>query len=289
MRPKVYVIVLNWNAWADTAACLRSIACLHYENSKCVVVDNGSTDGSNSRIRDEFAQVEIIESGQNLGFAAGCNLGIRHALACGADYVWLLNNDTTVDARALCALVEKAETDPRVGAVGSEIFFMDAPGRVQAWGGGYVNFWLGRSRHFLKSVPDQKIQFLTGASLLTSRRALESVGMLDEGFFMYWEDADYCFRLRRAGWRLAVAGESRVWHKVSASVGGGSVRMDTYFNASAFRFFQKHATAPSRLWIGCSLRLLKRIIARDWERTRAVWVGMTQPGIAPQARCGGDQ
>jgi GT2 family glycosyltransferase len=270
----VNVVVLNWNGWRDTSACLSSLQQLRYPNYHVIVVDNGSSDGSVSRIREQFPTVELIETGRNLGFAAGCNAGITRSLAQGADYVWLLNNDTTVEPFALQGLVDKAISDPRIGAVGSAIYVAADPERLEAWGGGRVNFWLGRSRHLLEPVSDEQIQFITGASLLLPRTVIEAQGVLDEGFFMYWEDADYCFRLRRAGWTLAVAGQSKVWHKGSASIGRGSATMDTYFNASAARFFRRHAWAPGvPLWTGVSLRLAKRVIARDWDKVRAVWIG----------------
>jgi len=279
---KVHVIVLNWNGWADTSSCLSSLEHLNYEHYQVIVVDNGSTDDSASRLRRQFPALELIETGKNLGFAGGCNVGIRQALGQGADFIWLLNNDTTVDPGALQALVDKARENQRIGAVGSVIYFMDEPQRIQAWGGGYINLWLGRSEHFLKRISDRQIQFLTGASLLLSRPALQAVGMLDEGFFMYWEDADFCFRLRRAGLQLAVAGRSIVWHKGSTTLGKGSVSSYQYFNASAARFFRKHAPVPVfSFWVGFTLRLAKRILMGDWERTRAVWAGMAQGRVAP--------
>jgi GT2 family glycosyltransferase len=282
LRDKAYIIVLNWNGWEDTSRCLSSLQQLDYRNHCVIVVDNGSTDDSVARICEAFPAVKLVETGKNLGFAGGCNVGIREALAEGADFIWLLNNDTIVDPGALRAMVDKAGTNPRVGAVGSAIYFMDEPQQMQVWGGGYINLWLGRSGHFLQPVPDQRIPFLTGASLLISRRAIEVVGMLDEGFFMYWEDADFCFRLRRAGWLLAVAGKSRVWHKGATFVGKGSVSSYRYFNASASRFFKKHAPVPLfSFWVGFGLRLAKRMVVGDWERTRAVWAGMTQRREAP--------
>jgi GT2 family glycosyltransferase len=272
--PMVHVVVLNWNGWSDTSVCLSSLQHLSYRNFRVIVVDNGSMDDSVSRIRGQFPEVELIETGKNLGFAAGCNAGMAHALAQGADYIWLLNNDTTVHQAALQSLVGVAESDRRIGAVGSAIYSADNPDRIEAWGGGYVNFWLGRSRHSLKPVSDMKIQFITGASLFLPRNIIKEQGVFDEGFFMYWEDADYCFRLRRAGWKLAVAGQSKIWHKGSASVGHRSARMDTYFNASAARFFRKHTWASAMpLWTGVGLRLAKRAIAGDWEKVRAVWAG----------------
>jgi GT2 family glycosyltransferase len=239
-----------------------------------VVVDNGSTDDSVAQIRDSFSGVAVVEVEKNLGFAGGCNVGIRHALEAGAEYVWLLNNDTTVDLRALGAMVEMADADAKLGAVGSAIYSTAEVDRLLAWGGGYINFWLGRSRHFLSSVPNDKIEFLTGASLLLRRAALLSVGLFDEGFFMYWEDGDYCFRLRQAGWTLAVAGDSLVWHKEQGSVGKKSALLDTHFNRSAKRFFARHAPIPFiSICAGIGLRIAKRVLTGNWERAHAVWAG----------------
>jgi GT2 family glycosyltransferase len=280
MEPLVYVLVLNWNNWKDTNKCLASLQGLAYTAWKVIVVDNGSTDGSVHHIRDEHPAVEVLELEKNGGFAKGNNAGIRRALERKADYVWLLNNDTTVSPDALRALVTKAESHPRLGALGSAIYSMAEPDRLQVWGGGRVNFWLGRSRHFVEPLPDQKIEFLTGASLFLRRSALEAVGLLDEGFFMYWEDADYCFRLRRAGWGAAVAGDSRVWHKEQGSVGKKSVLLDAYFNKSAKRFFARHAPLPLiPIWTGITLRVAKRLILGDWERARAVWAASREEAV----------
>jgi GT2 family glycosyltransferase len=111
--------------------------------------------------------------------------------------------------------------------------------------------------------------------MLLSRKAIESIGLLDEHFFMYWEDADYCFRLRASGWDLAVAGQSRVWHKGASSVGKESARLDRYFNSSAKRFFRKHAAVSSlAIWAGSILRVAKRALRGDWTRARAVLAGV---------------
>jgi GT2 family glycosyltransferase len=271
----VGIVLLNWNGWRDTVECLTSLEKLSYPNFRVVVVDNGSTDDSVSQIRQAFRDVAIIEAEKNLGFAGGCNLGIMRAVQEGAEYVWLLNNDTTVDTHALGAMVEMADADATFGAVGSAIYSTAKSKRLLAWGGGYINFWLGRSRHFLSSVPNDKIEFLTGASLLLRRGALESVGLLDEGFFMYWEDGDYCFRLRQAGWKLAVAGDSLVWHKEQGSVGKKSALLDRHFNRSAKRFFARHSPIPVfSIWSGVTLRIVKRLVSGDWEKARDVWASV---------------
>jgi len=222
-----------------------------------------------------------MELGGNLGFAKGYNAGIQAALERGAEYIWLLNNDTTVDAKALSAMIEKAQSDPGLGAVGSAIYCMAEPKCLQAWGGGYVSFWLGRSRHFLKPVPDQKIEFLTGASLLLRRPVLEALGLMDETFFLYWEDADYCFRLRKAGWHLGVAGDSKVWHKENATIGKKSEKLDFHFNKSAVYFYRKYARMPLvPTSVSITARLAKRLMTGDWKRLRAVWVGARHAALS---------
>jgi len=127
MTPLVFIIVLNWNGKDDTLECLGSLQQLDYPNFETVVVDNGSTDGSEDVIRSAFPSVNFIQTGRNLGYAGGNNVGIKHALSHGADYVWLLNNDTTVDPNALTALVETAQADPKIAVVGSKIFYYDQP------------------------------------------------------------------------------------------------------------------------------------------------------------------
>jgi len=272
---KVGIVLLNWNGWRDTCACLQSLRQLRSHDFDVVVVDNASTDDSPSRIGNAFPEITLLETGRNLGFAGGCNVGIRHLLDRGCDLFWLLNNDTAVEAGALQALLDKASSDQRLGAIGSAIHCTDNGKRLQAWGGGYVNFWLGRSRHFIRPVPDRSLEFITGASMMIRREAIDDIGLLDERFFMYWEDADYCFRLREAGWRLGVAGDSHIRHKGSASVGKGSANMDRYFNASAARFFEKHAPTPGiAVWTGAALRIGKRMLSGDFERARAVWAGI---------------
>ncbi len=136
MAPRVCIVTLNWRGIEDTLGCLESLRQLAYPNFQVVVVDNGSGDDSVVRIADRYPEVDLVETGANLGFAGGCNVGIRRALERGADYLWLLNSDTWVDADALTAMVELAERDPALGAVGSVICDQAVPERVLAWGGG---------------------------------------------------------------------------------------------------------------------------------------------------------
>lgn len=270
-QPSVFVLVLNWNGWQDTVKCVESLKFLSYPNYQIVVLDNASTNDSVVQIRRVHPDVTLIETGANLGFAGGNNVGIRFALERDAKYVWLLNNDTVVDPNALTALVERAKNDTKIGLVGSILYYMDEPKRIQAWGGGKVSQYSGRP--WLLTSPGQ-LDYISGASMLIRREILEGVGLLDEGFFMYWDDVDYGFRVRQAGFSLAVASDSIVFHKDSASTGQRSPRMDVYFNSTAVRFFSKHTRFPLLpVLVGTSGRFLKRILKGDWERARAVFRG----------------
>jgi len=254
---RVAIVVLNWNGWQDTLACVASLQALTYGNFEILVVDNGSTDDSVAEIRSAYPDVTLLLSGANLGFGGGCNVGIRHALAQGADYVWLINSDATVAPAALTALVQVADSDPALGSAGSVLCEADQPDQIQLWGGGRVNLWLGRSNHCVVPGP---ISFISGASLLLRRAALEQVGLFDETlFFMYWEDTDLGFRLANAGWRLAVAEDSKVWHKQSASLGLGNPLLDEYATRSCVRFLRRHAPVPA---VSVALALVRMVVKR---------------------------
>lgn len=272
---RVAVVLLNWNGWRDTLRCIASLKQLDYPDFDVIVVDNGSTDGSPQYILSDQPDVDLVQTGANLGFGGGCNVGMRKALAQGVDYVWLINSDTTVDARALSEMVAVAEEDACVGAVGSVLYEADRIDQVQLWGGGKVRLWTGHSRHQKQPA---ELDFISGASLLLRRQAIESVGLFDEQlFFMYWEDTDLGFRLRQAGWRLAVAEKSHVWHKESASLGKRSLLLDEYFTRSGVRFLRRHAPHP---WfsvpIMVGLMLLKRCLRGEIGRVRAVLKGFVQ-------------
>lgn len=275
LNSSVICVVLNWNGWHDTIPCIESLQNSNYSGLSIVLVDNGSSNDSVSRIRSAHPDLKILETGINLGFAAGNNCGIKFALQRGAKYVWLLNNDTVVERQTLTALVNTAEADPEVGEVGSVLKYAHSPNRIQAWGGGSVNLWTGITRHFHKPVAQHELDYLTAASVLIPAAVLRRVGLLDEGYFMYWEDVDLSYRIRRAGWKLAVAPDAVLLHKESASTVRKSPAQDRYTSASGMRFLRKYAFLP---WIPIFAlvfgRALKRFIHLDWKRGRAVLAGL---------------
>jgi GT2 family glycosyltransferase len=269
--PHTFIVVLNWNRADETIACLRSLETLTYPNLSMYVVDNGSTDQSPGRIQSAFPSVEIARNEVNLGYAGGNNVGIREGLRRGADFVWILNNDTIVRPQTLDALVATAEADASVGAVGSVLYTQTVPTKVQSWGGGWLSLWLGLHGPHRRPVRESKLSYLHGASILVRAKAIEDVGMLDEGFFMYWEDADYSWRLRRKGSRLAVAPSAVVLHRESGSLNPRDPRLDSYRAASTVRFLKRYAPIPAiPIGVSLGLRLAKRVLTGEWHRARVL-------------------
>jgi GT2 family glycosyltransferase len=265
--PLVYCIVLNWNGWEDTNACLAALREQDYAKLSVVVVDNASTDGSVERITSAFPSVRLIRNQSNCGFSAGNNVGIRIALQEGADYVWLLNNDTAFPSDTATKLVAKAVSDPSVGEVGSVFYHMSAPELLQVWGGATLPSWRMYSPRIVTSPCHfGKDRALMAASVLLRRSTLVQVGLLDEAFFADFEDSDLSFRVRKAGWKLAVAEDTRILHKGGASFARSDTARKKFSIASQYRFIRKHARFPTimvLLWV--SFEVLKQIRKWDWR------------------------
>ncbi len=250
------IVVLNWNGWADTIACLESLRGLDpAAPARLIVCDNGSTDGSADRlaawgraafgagcVRLDRAQAEtslrpagawrmaLIDNGANLGFAGGNNVGVRWALGDpGCTHVWLLNNDTEVAPDALAQALGRMAADPAIGLCGSTLIYHHDRGRVQAFGGSSYDPHTGGTRHLgafepVARVPDDpaevesRMACVVGAAMLASRRFLEEVGLPSEDYFLYYEELDWAWRAR-GRFRMGYAPRSRVWHKEGASIG----------------------------------------------------------------------
>jgi hypothetical protein len=188
-------------------------------------------------LKDEKVPLVLIENGSNDGYSAGNNVGIRYALKRRADYIWLLNNDTLVKGNTLKELVYRTESEKGTGAAGAVIYLARQPGKIQTYGGGTISHFSGRDRFIHSPGP---VGYVAGTSLLVKREVFEQVGLLDEGFFFYWEDVDFSRRVTEAGWNLAVAANAAVYHKFSASVGGQSLKSDLFKVSSLTRYFRKH-------------------------------------------------
>ncbi len=285
-HPKVTCVVLNWNGSADTLDCLAALEQSSYPQMQIVIVDNGSSDDSVARIRAAHPELTVLKTKANLGFAGGNNIGIQYALNNGAEYVWLLNNDTRPAPDALSELVAKALTDSQIGAVGSVCYYADRPDTVQIWAGGRVNLWIGYSPSTDTPHSDSWFQWLNGTSLLLSRAALQDGGFLDEAYFLYWEDVEIGIRLRKRGWKLAAAPHSKVLHKVSAGTNSNKVLLDRFATASGLRTLKLYAPMP-RLSMGLFLciRFVRRLLRLQFDLCKGVWRGIQdyrQPSSTPQ-------
>ena len=237
--PLIWIVVLNWNGLSDTLTCLESLQRLTYGRRRVVVVDNGSRDESVATLRRMAAppDVELIESGSNLGYAGGNNLGIRHALAHGADFVLVLNNDTTVDPSLLDELLAAAEQNPAAGCFAPWIFYMHDPERLwftrTEWAredSAFTAPGKGRLASELPSDP-APTEYACGAAMFFRAGVARRIGMLDERFFLVYEDADWGFRARRAGFECISVPAARVWHKVGTSFGSEASPLRTYFSS----------------------------------------------------------
>ena len=239
--PRVLISLINWNDHDDTARALASLRGLSFRDVRILVLDNGSTDDSLHRLRAQFPDVEYLPLPANLGFGAANNHALRRAQDSGIPYVWLLNNDTETDPDTLTAMVRALDGDPRLGAVGCVIRDLRPPHAIQAWGGGRIIPWLAivRCNRAAQPPPD----YLTGASLLLRMDALREIGLFDEAFFLYWEDVDICYRLRRGGWGLAVA-PVVVRHQGSSTTGRDPRQRSFHTARSYVLFLVRHERLP---------------------------------------------
>jgi len=264
MSARVSIVVLNWNNAPDTIECLESVRRLDYPNYGVLVVDNGSTDGSVDRIRTKHPEVEIIETGQNMGYAGGNNAGIRRALVRGVEYICILNNDVAVApdflTPLLAALEERGDADVATPLLAE----MANPDRIWALGaavdrrtGTVTRLHAGRHVHDWQVNESLEIDVASGAAMLVKRQVFERVGLLDEAFYLYYEETDWCLRVRRAGYRILAVPTSVVWHKVSAALGQTSPVIDYYMLRNHLRLICRHWSGASQLW------LLARTVLRN--------------------------
>lgn len=247
ISPAVTFVVLSWNECELTLDCLASLYKQTYPSFTVVVVDNGSHDGSVAAIRAAYPDVAVIENARNMGVAAANNQGIRYAMNAGSDYVFLLNNDTMLDPHMLEQLVSAAESDESIGMTAPAMLYFDRPEII--WCGGNSIDWRtgntirrydGQKIDSVRDLNPEDVDFITSCSVCIKRQVFESVGLMDERYFIYYDETDFFVRASTRGWRAVFVPQARMWHKVSATMGEGSPRTDYYMSRNRFLFLAKH-------------------------------------------------
>jgi hypothetical protein len=235
--PKVLIIVLNWNGKDDTLECLESVRRIDYSNFGIVVVDNGSKDGSVTAIQKKFPEIIVLETGKNLGYAGGNNIGIRYALQNNADFILLLNNDTIVDPKILSSFLDAVELVGHRGIFGAKISFYSQTNKIWYAGAKWMKEksdfhhigygCIDDGRNFNSIV---ETDYACGCALFVSSKVLNEIGLFDERFFLLFEETDLCYRAKNVGIKSFFVPEAKVWHKESTSFGGNRSALYNYFH-----------------------------------------------------------
>jgi GT2 family glycosyltransferase len=297
--PLVYAVTVNWNRPGDTLECLSSLKAQTYPRLKLIAVDNGSTDSSARLISESQPDLELIASPTNLGFAGGYNAGIRQALDMGADYVFIINNDTTLHPQAIECLMKYAR--PEHGILAPLVYFAADPQRIWS-AGGRLNRWNLEVTHRWDGQLDPggwpawvEQDFVTGCAMLFPRQTLQAIGLFDERFWFTYEDSDICYRVRSARRPILLVPEARIWHKVAQSSGGKGSPLERYWMArSSVLFFKKHARPYQwpviLIWrLGSAFRTTARLTLRgEFASVKAYWQGLWDALLGSTASFPGD-
>jgi GT2 family glycosyltransferase len=293
-NPKVSIIILTTNALNMTKEELLDVAKLEVRGfrAECIVADNGSTDGTEETLKNyqlPNINYRFIQNGANLGFAGGNNVGIKDAIRRGADYIVLLNNDVILSKNLLTALVSFMEKNNKVGLASPKMYFAKGYefhkdrykdselGKVFWYAGGIIDRDNVYSSHRGVDEVDkgqydkrQETDFANGACVIIRKEVFEKIGFLDDSFFLYWEDADFSERAKRAGFKIYYYPKTAIWHKVSASTGGsGSPSNDYFLVRNRFYFSMRYSKLRTKLAI---IRDMIKLLftGRLWQRKGAI-------------------
>lgn len=285
-QPRVIAIILNTNRREDTLECLGSLQQSTYPSLAIIVLDNHSTDGSAQAIHSNFPLAQLIELTENRGYAGNNNVGIAAALAQGADWVLVLNEDTILAPDCIKQLVHAGESDSHIGMVGPMVYHYDEPDVIQSAGGWTNRHW--ESGHLAQDEKDRgqftaphSVDWLTGCGILVRRDVIEQVGMLDERFFIYYEEKEWCVRAQKAGWGLVHVPQAKLWHKGVSRDYRPKPSFFYYSTRNRFFMLAKH-NAPLMAWVIAWEKTLRTLtswtIKPKWRHKReyrdAMWRGV---------------
>lgn len=284
--PLVVSIILNTNRREDTLECLASLQSTTFPNQCVLVLDNASTDGSVDAIEAAYPDVHVIPLEDNRGYAGNNNVGIEAALEQGADWIFVLNEDVVLGEESISQLVEVGESDPSIGILGPIVYHHDTPGLIQSAGGELNANWLASHRAANRidegqfQLPEE-VDWISGCAILIRREVVETVGALDERFFYYWEETEWCTRAKSQGWKIFFVPAAKIWHKGVQKEYKPSENV-TYYWARNWLFFLSKQKAPLRAWAATFLVLARTLLSWTfkprWKDKRghrdALWQGM---------------
>lgn len=279
------VVIVNWNGLAHTRDCLRSLEAVREEWSACIVVDNGSTDGSAEALSREFPWARVVQAGANLGYAGGNNLGMKLALEDGADWLFLLNNDATVAEGSVARLREAVASDSNVAFAGPLVYRADQPERFW-YAGGKLTRRPFRVREITRPAMAEAteavpVDYVPGCAVFLSRAVAEEIGLLDERFFLTWEDTDWSARAAERGRGRVVVPRAKVWHVGSQSFDGFFSPLYGYYYFRNMMLFARLHFSPSERWRAYRdvFNFARVVFVRCWQEERGVaivpaaWLG----------------
>lgn len=288
---KVSIILLNYKGVKDTLECVESLEKIDYENYEIIVVENHSEDNSYNILKDKIGQRHIIiEAPSNGGFAKGNNIGIEYAMKNGADYILLLNNDTSVEENFLSEMIHCCERHKDAGIIGCKILYNGQ--RDTIWyGGGEIDLKRFYGFHYGEGQKDnsiyneeKQITFTTGCVMLIPREVILKTGLLPEEYFMYYEDVDYCLKVQNMGYKIYYSPSAIVYHKVSASTGGEESPFAVKYNTrNRLIFMNKYKSRVSNLAYKRSIiffyssrviRLLQYLFKGKVNKAKALLIGI---------------
>jgi len=287
MQKKIYIILLNWNNEEDTIECIESLKKMNYNNYKIIVIDNGSEEKSVQKIEKKYSDLCIIKNRSNLGFAGGNNVGIKYAIDNDVDYVLLINNDTTVEENFLTELVLVGETDEKKGLLGSKIYFHSEKNRIWS-AGGKVNWLKNKGTHIGLDEVDEgqydkikEVDYLTGCCLLIKKEVIEKIGVLEEDYFLYYEDTDFSLRAKNSGYTCVYVPASKIYHKISRSTKPGSPNYIYYHVRNGLVMAKRTGNTLTRiaLYPYCLILFLKQIVKIIFIPKKRLWAKAVLRGL----------
>jgi hypothetical protein len=269
MIDNIFIVLVNWNLKEDTLDCVDSLLKAGILSSRIIVVDQGSTDGSVEEITGRYnSTIQIIENKQNLGYADGVNRGAIRALDLGAEWVMVMNNDTTVSPTLFEELAKTANQNPQVSIFGPMILYHHDPDRIWFLGDRLIPGTLITYSLYKDKIPPDKIpnilsvDFVSGCGMMIRSDIFRKVGHFDTSFFMYGEEVDFCQRVRQSGYKLASVPNAKMWHKVSLSANQDRLKSRYYRIRNQIWIYRKYSSFPQLL------------IMFIFSIVRSIWLGL---------------